>query len=219
MVTIYGCLRSRATRPIWLMYEAGAEFRHVPVIQSYRLPDPAAADAPFHTASPGFLAVNPQGQIPAMQDGDLVLTESLGITLYLARKLGGDLGPRDAAEDALAVQWALVAATAVETPAIDILSTHSKGLAATEDGARTIAAAQAALVRPFTRLEAHLQGRDWMMGDRFTVADIVLAECVRYTTAQADTLNPYPALKAWLARCQARPAFQHMWAQRTAEPM
>lgn len=219
MLTIYGCFRSRATRPIWLLYETGTGFNHVPVIQSYRLPDPAAADAPLHTASPAFLAVNPQGQIPAMQDGDLVLTESLGITLYLARKFGGALGPQDLAEEALATQWALVGATAVEAPGIEILQIHSKGLADTEDGARSIAAAQAALRRPFARIDSHLAGSGWMMGGRFTVADIVLAECARYATAAPGTLDPYPALKDWLARCQARPAFQRLWAARNAEPM
>jgi len=218
MLTIYGCFRSRATRPIWMLYEAGTEFRHVPVIQSYRLADAAAADAPFNTASPGFLAVNPQGQLPAMQDDDLVLTESLGITLYLAGRYGGDLGPRDPGEDGLAMQWALVGATAVETPALDIATAHGNGSAATPEGAALIAARMATLARPFTRIDSHLAGRDWMMGDRFTVADIVLAECVRYAMAQPGVYDAYPALRAWLARCHARPAFQRLWAARNAEP-
>lgn len=218
MLTIYGCFRSRATRPIWLLYEAGAEFRHVPVIQVYRLPDAKAADAPLNTASPSFLKVNPQAQIPAMVDGDLVLTESLGITLYLASKFGGDVAPRDAAEQALAVQWALVAATAVESPALDIMMAHANGSAATPEGAATIAARLAVLARPLGRLDGHLAGRDWMMGDRFTVADICVAECLRYATAQPGALDDYPALKGWLARCQARPAFQKLWAARNAEP-
>lgn len=218
MITIYGVFRSRATRPIWLMYEAGAEFSQVPVVQSYRLADPAAADAPFNTASPGFLAVNPQGQVPAMSDGDLVLTESHAITLYLARKLGGDLGPRDLAEEGQAMQWAFVGATAVETIALDIAYAYMQGTADTPEGQAMIAERVTALARPFSRIEAHLQGRDWLMGDRFTVADILLAECVRYAMMQPGVYDPYPALKGWLARCHARPAFQRMWAARNAEP-
>ena len=46
MITIYGVLRSRASRNVWLAYEAGVEFRHVPVIQVYRLAEPDAPDAP-----------------------------------------------------------------------------------------------------------------------------------------------------------------------------
>ena len=218
MLTIYGVLRSRATRPVWLLDEAGAEYRLVPVIQSYRLADPAAPDAPVNTQSPDFLAVNPQGQIPAMQDGDLVLTESMAITLYLARNLGGALGPKDLTEEAEAVQWAFVAATSVEMPALDILYSYGKGEVGTPAGNAKVAAATEALKRPFARIDAHLSGRDWLMGDRFTVADIALAECVRYAQPHGPALSPYPALSAWIARCQARPAFQAMMARRNAEP-
>ena len=54
-LTIYGCYRSRATRNVWLANELGITFKHMPVIQAYRLPDPKAADAPVHTRSAQFL--------------------------------------------------------------------------------------------------------------------------------------------------------------------
>ena len=219
MMTLYGCFRSRATRPLWMLYEAGVPFQHVPVVQGYRLPDAQAPDAPLNTASPEFKAVNPQGQIPALVDGDLVLTESLAITYYLARKHGGDLGPRDRAEEAEAVNWALVAATSEETPALELRPVHLKGLADTPEGNATIADRVAQLARPFARIEAHLAGRDWLMGGRFTVADIVLAECVRYAAPQPGVFGPWPALGAWLARCQSRPAFRKLWAAREAETL
>ncbi|MDT8855312.1 glutathione S-transferase family protein [Paracoccaceae bacterium Fryx2] len=218
MPTLYGVCRSRASRPVWLLGEIGLPFDHVPVIQAYRLPDPAAPDAPFNTASPDFLAVNPQGQIPAMEDDGLVLTESLAICLHLARKYGGELGPQGLAETAETDQWALFGATSLETPGIDILYTIADGLADTPEGAARIAAAAERLARPLARLEAHLLGRDWLVGDRFTVADIMLAECLRYGAAHKPLLAAYPATAAWLARAQARPAFQAMWAARMAEP-
>ena len=118
MPTLYGVFRSRASRPIWLMYELGEAFEHVPVIQSYRLPQASAPDAPLNTTSPDFLKVNPQGQIPAYVEGDLVLTESLSITNHIARTRGGSLGPQTPAEAALIDQWTLLAVTAVETPAL-----------------------------------------------------------------------------------------------------
>lgn len=219
MITLYGCLRSRASRPWWLLTEAGVAFTHEPVIQAYRLADPAAADAPFNTASPEFLAINPQGQIPALADDGLVLTESLAMTLYLARRHGGALGPGDLAEEGQMLQWAFLAATEVESPALDILFTVTRGEPDTEAGQARIAAASEALVRPCARIEQHLaKGGDWLLGGRFTAADIALAECLRYAQAHPPALADYPVLRDWLARCQARPAFQAMMRARAAEP-
>lgn len=218
MITLYGAYRSRASRPLWLLGEIGLPFTHVPVIQSYRLTAPQAADAPLNTASPAYLAVNPLGQIPAMEEDGLVLTESLAITLYIARAHGGALGPRDAAETALAEQWALFAATAIEGPAIEILYTIGDGADATPEGQAVIAVAAEKLRRPLRRLQGHLEGQDWLMGGRFTVADLNTAECLRYAQGHPTLLAEFPAVKSWLERCQARPAFQAMWAARLSEP-
>lgn len=218
MITLYGVYRSRASRPLWLLGEMDLPFAHVPVIQSYRLADPQAADAPMHTASPAFLAINPQGQVPAMVDEGLVLTESLAITLYLARRHGGALGPADDAETALMEQWALFAASAIETPAVEMLYLFADGADKTAEGQSAIAINAEKLRRPLRRLNGHLTGRDWMVGGRFTVADVNTAECVRYAQGHPTLLAEFPAVKAWIERCQARPAFQAMWAGRMAEP-
>ncbi len=207
MLTIYGCYRSRASRPLWLLGEIGMGFTHVPVIQAYRLPDHKAPDAPLNSQSAEFLAVNPIGQIPAMVEGDLVLTESLAICLHIARAHGGALGPQSLAEAALMENWALFAATAIEP--------HSLPILMSQDAAEREAAAKV-LARGLARLEAHLLGRDWLL-DRFTVADLMVAECVRYGQAH-PVMQSYPTVSAWLSRCQARPAFQAMWAGRLAEP-
>ncbi|MBL4929989.1 glutathione S-transferase family protein [Fuscibacter oryzae] len=218
MITLYGVYRSRASRPLWLLAETGTPFTHVPVIQAYRLADAAAADAPLNTASPAFLGINPQGQIPALVDGDLTLTESLAITQYLARKHGGTLGPATDADAALMEQWALFAATAVEGPALEILYTQGAGGDKTPEGQAAIAVNAEKLRRPLRRLQGHLSRQDWLVADRFTVADINTAECLRYAQGHPSLLAEFPAVKAWLERCQARPAFQAMWAARLAEP-
>lgn len=213
MITIYGVYRSRATRPLWLLHETGTPFTHVPVIQAYRLPDPAAPGAQINTASPDFLKVNPQGQIPVLQDGDLILTESLAIALYLARRHGGMLGPQDDAESAQMEQWALFAATAVEGPALEILQAPEGAMG---EGIVTVAAEK--LRRPLARLDSHLKGRDWLVGNRFTVADINTAECLRYAQGQTALIAEFPEVDRWLKAAQARPGFQAMWAARMAEP-
>ena len=214
---LYGCARSRATRNLWLAEEAGIDLPVVPVIQSYRLADPLAAEAPLNTASPAFLAMAPAGQIPVLKDGDLVLAESMAINLYLARHHGGDLGPRDAAEEALMLQWTLFAAGTVEPAAYRILAPHMAGTQGTPEGQAELAAGAAALQRPFGHLDRHLAGAGQMVGGRFTVADINVAETVRYAAGIATILDPFPALGAWYHACQAREGFRRMWARREAE--
>mgnify|MGYP000883600553 FL=1 len=218
MATLYGVFRSRASRPIWLLYELGEEFTHVPVIQAYRLPQASAPDAPFNTTSADFLKVNPQGQIPAWVEGDLTLTESLAITNHIARTRGGDLAAQTPAEQALIDQWTLLAVTAVETPALEILNVQGAGGDKTPEGQGAIAINAEKLRRPLKRLEAHLAGHSHLVADRFTVADLNLAECLRYAQGHPSLLAEFPAVKAWLETCQSRPAFQRMWAARMAEP-
>jgi glutathione S-transferase len=217
MLTIYGVYRSRASRTLWLADELGLSFEHVPVIQHYRLSDPAAADAPLNTRSPGFLAVNPNGHIPSIDDDGVVLHESLAINLYLAKKHGGPLAPANVAEDGEMTMWSLWAATEVETHALNVLY-HRLG---NPQGAKDPAAANAAVAalrQPFAVLDTALARDGHPVGGRFTVADINLAEVVRYAQAAPELFEAAPRVKAWLAACQARPAFRKMWEARDREP-
>ncbi|MFN3954671.1 MAG: glutathione S-transferase family protein [Pararhodobacter sp.] len=217
MIRLYGCYRSRATRPLWLAHELGLVLEHVSVVQAYRLADPAAPEAPLNTASPAFRALNPLGQIPLLVDGPLVLSESVAMTLYLARKAGGELGAQNLAEEGEILQWAFMAATGIEAPALDILRTLNDDTAS--DAARDrLAAASQLLARYFARIEGHLPGHEWLVGGRFTVADVVLADCVRYAQGHAPAFADFPLLSAWLARCQARPGWKAVVAGRNAEP-
>ncbi len=215
-ITIYGCLRSRASRNIWLAHEAGMAFTHVPVIQHYRLPDPHAPDAPINTQSPAFIAVNPSAKIPALVDGDLVLNESLAINLYLAKKAGGALGPADAAEDARMTAWALWAVTEVEPHSINILYHRVMKPPAERDPAVADAAVEA-LRAPFAVLDAALADGH-LVGGRFTVADINTAEVVRYAMPAPELFAAAPRVQAWLAACHARAGFRRMMAERDQEP-
>jgi glutathione S-transferase len=217
MLTIYGVYRSRASRTLWLADELGLSFEHVPVIQHYRLSDPAAADAPLNTRSPGFLAVNPNGHIPSIDDDGVVLHESLAINLYLAKKHGGPLAPANVAEDGEMTMWSLWAATEVETHALNVLY-HRLG---NPQGAKDPAAANAAVAalrQPFAVLDTALARDGHPVGGRFTVADINLAEVVRYAQAAPELFEAAPRVKAWLGACQARPAFKKMWEARDREP-
>jgi glutathione S-transferase len=114
--------------------------------------------------------------------------------------------------------WALFVASSVEPGAVDILYPMMDKVQDTPEGAARMARGVTALARPLARIEGHLAGRDWLVGDRFTVADICLAEVLRYAQGHPPALEPFPAVRDWLARCQARPAFQQMMTRRNAEP-
>jgi glutathione S-transferase len=216
-LTIYGCYRSRASRNIWLANELGLAFTHVPVIQVYRLPDPGAANAPTHTQSPDFLKINPNGQIPAIDDDGFKLSESLAINLYLARKHGGPLAPKDAKEEGLAVMWSLWAATACESHALN-LQYHLAAYPPEKRKPELVTAAREGLKTPFAVLDKALaEGGGYVMGGRFTVADINVAEIIRYAKPASDLFEAAPHVKAWLDACHARPGFKAMWQARDAE--
>lgn len=215
MLTIYGVCRSRASRNVWLAHELGIPFKQVPIMQAYRLADPDSFDG-LHTRSPEFLKVNPSGHIPAIDDDGLVLNESLAINLYLAKKHGGSLAPADVREDGQMSMWALWAATEVEPHSLAII-THRAGKPELRDESK-VAAAIDALRGPFKVLDDMLAASGYLVGGRFTVADINLAEVMRYAMPAPELFEAAPRVKAWLAACHARPAFKTMMEMREAEP-
>ena len=218
MLKIYGVYRSRASRNIWLCNELGVPFEGVPIIQAYRLADPDAAGAPLHTKSKSFLALNPSGQIPAIDDDGFVLTESLAINLYLARKHGGAMAPANVREEGEMLRWTLWAAAEIELQAITILYNRVGKPPAERDENAALAAIEA-LKPKFAVLDKHLAASGgFIVGRRFTVADINAAEVFRYAQPASDLFDGAPHVKAWLAACQARPAFKAMWAKRETEP-
>jgi glutathione S-transferase len=216
MLTIYGVYRSRASRNIWLAGELGIPFRLVPVIQRYRLA-PEQAESVLNTRSPAFLKINPNGHVPAIEDDGLVLCESLAINLHLARKHGGTLAPADPAEDAQMTMWALWAANEVEPHALTVL-VHRVSRPPAERDEKLAQAAVEALRAPFAVLDKALAASGYLVGGRFSVADINTAEVVRFAFGAPELFAAAPSVKAWLAACHARPAFKAMMAEREKEP-
>ena len=126
-------------------------------------------------------------------DDDLVLTESLAIAQYIAHRYGGMLGPQTEAEVAQTQQWALFAATAVEAHALEIQYTLTDAAkSASAEGQAIVQIAAHKLRPPLARLQMHLAAQDWLVGDRFTVADICVAECLRYAQGHPTLLARVP---------------------------
>ncbi|MBL6951556.1 MAG: glutathione S-transferase family protein [Alphaproteobacteria bacterium] len=193
---IHGAFNTRTSRVTWMALELGLDFEHNPIHYS-----------DGRTRTPEFLAINPNGTLPAIQDGDLCLWESLAINLYLANKHGGDLAPRDAAEMGLAMQWSFWATTEVEEAALDALK-HRLLLPEADRDQAVLAAAEAKLAKPLSVLDGVLADRDYLFGGRFTVADLNVAAVVGWAKFAKLDLSAWPNLTAWLDRCLGRPAFK-----------
>ncbi len=216
MLTIYGVYHSRASRVVWLANELRLHFMPVPVLPAARMADPDAPDAPLHTKSAAFLRINPSGKIPSIDDDGLVLHESLAINLYLARKHASPLGPANLVEEGLIGMWTLWAATEVEPYSLAVLLHNDTNPPARRDPA-AVAKAVVQLQAPFAVLDAHLAAHGHLVGNRFTVAEINVAEVLRYAVTATALFDAMPHVKAWLAACHARPAFIDMYTRRLAE--
>lgn len=214
MLKIYGVYQSRASRNYWMARELGIEFESVPVIQTRRLANPDAPDAPLHTKAAEFLRINPNGHIPAIDDDGLVLWESIAINLYLARKHRGPLAAQSLEEEGMIENWSFWAVNEIEQEAVKIVLAHDTGLAETPGGREALAVATRLLRRPFEVLDAHLATRDYLVGNRFTVADLNVAEICRYAMTESALTGSNPHVVAWYERCHDRDAFRDMWQAR-----
>jgi glutathione S-transferase len=200
---IYGIAASRAVRTLWAAEELGLPYEHVKL----SFTDPALKE-------PAFLALNPNGAIPVIDDDGVVMFESLAINLYLARRHGaGTLGPANLEEEAQMLQWTLWAATEIESQT-RVWAQHTFYLPEAERRPEALAGALEALGKRMAVADGVLAGRPWLVGGRFTVADLNLAATlIRFTELGGPA---HPHLAAWHARCMARPAAQKAMAMRAA---
>jgi glutathione S-transferase len=191
---IYGGAKNRGRRCLWLAAELGLD---IDVI-----------DVDLNTGqhqTPQFLAVNPNGQVPVLDDDGLILFESLAINLYLAKKYGGPLTAASLKEDALITQWSLWVAKEVEDLLITILVNRMM-LPEAERNPAAADAAERQLQKPLNVLEATLGGRDYLVGNRFTVADLNVAVVMSTINRIGLEIARHPKVRAWLGRCLNRPA-------------
>lgn len=194
-VKIYGPTASRAARALWIVHELDIPFEHVAV----EMKDLKGAE---------FLKVNPNGKVPALADGDFKLFESMAINLYLAAKHSKDgFMPSSLEDQALVWQWSFWGMTEVErhllTILIDMFMT-----APDKRKPEAVAEAQKALPKPFAVLNGALEGRDYLLGSTFTVADLNLASIFSWAKPIKFDFAPYPNAGAWLDRCLARPGYK-----------
>jgi len=193
MMKLYGLGPTRSLRALWALQELDAAFEFVSV-------DLLAGE----NRQPDFLRLNPAGKLPVLVDGDLVLTESAAIVLYLAEKYGAKgLMPGDLVERAQAYRWTLFAVTELEQPLWRIakhtfLYPEERRLPDDIALAREDFSAMAAV------LERHMEGRAFIVGDRLSVADCITAYVLDWGD-EDGLIDGFPHLKAYLERMYARP--------------
>ena len=188
---IYGIARTRAFRALWMAEELGLDYDHVPI-----------EIGPAGARKPEYLAINPNGRLPAIEDDGFRLWESLAITLYLAKK-HGQLYPTTLESEARAWQWSLWAVQEVDR-GVNIWSLHAVRLPPQERDSQRRAEALKVLEAPFKVLEGALAGRPYLLGEEFTVADLNVAAVI--SRAVDMDLSATPRLAQWLERCLERPA-------------
>ena len=198
---IYGVARTRAFRALWIAKELGLDYEHIPT-------EIGQAGA----RKPEYLAINPNGRLPAIDDGGFTLWESLAITLYLAKK-HGRLYPTTLEGEAKAWQWSLWSVQEVDR-GVNIWSLHAVRLPPEDRDPERLAEALKVLAPPFKVLDGALDGRSYLLGDAFTVADLNVAAVIR--RAIYMDLSATPRVADWLKRCLERPAAREARALRAA---
>jgi glutathione S-transferase len=190
---LYEFAPTRSIRARWMLQELGIEFESESI-------DLAAGRQ--RTAE--FLEINPAGKVPALVDGDVVLSESVAIVLYLAEKYA-DRGfvPADLRQRAEMYRWLLFTVTELEQPLWRI-ARHTTLYPEHERLPGDALLARREFASMADVLERHLTGRTFVVADRVTAADFVVAYTLDWAN-EVRLLDEHPILRAYLDRLYARP--------------
>jgi len=155
---------------------------------------------------PEFLARNPFGQVPVIEDGDVTLSDSTAILVYLGERYdeAGKFWPRTPADKAAVQRWLSVASGALAYgPAA---ARRAKLLGAKVDYDEAVRITR----QLFGLIEQELTAHPFLVADAATVADLALYAYVARAPEGDVSLEPYPAIRAWLGRVEALPGFVPM---------
>lgn len=193
MMKLYGFAATRSLRVLWALNELNAEFEFIPV---------NLLNGEQHR--PEFLRLNPAGKVPVLVDGDMVLTESAAIVIYLAEKYPDKgLLPADRKQLAQAYRWVMFAMTELEQPLWRI-TRHTWLYPEDKRLPEEIPRASQEFVAMATILDKHMEGRQFIVGDTITVADCVTAYLMDWAN-EYHLIDQHPQLRAYLDRMYARP--------------
>ena len=197
---VYGYTRSRVVRTLWMLEELGVPYDQI---------DLSFQDGA--TRKPDYLAINPAGHIPAIDDGGFKLSESMAINLYLAKK-HGKLYPADGHAEARAWQWSFWVMHELDKPIVQWI-VNSVLLPVEQRNTKLALQSRDEMEWPLTVLNGELAKQPYLAdANAFTVADLNVA-AVLYRLLFTD-LSGKPHLDAWLKNCWDRPAAKRARAMR-----
>ena len=199
MIRLYGSTYSRAARCLWMLEETEQPYEHRDLAEL----DAAAA---LQTVT----EVNPIGKVPALEDGELKLFESMAINLDLAARYSSALWPSDVVNQGRATAWSIWGMTEMEPPLAQLFLER----VIRKEGERDLqneAQALDTLTRPLDALEKYLDGMDYLLGEKFTVADLNLASVLTLMNRANYDLQAYPNANRWRRACYDRPAYRKIY--------
>jgi glutathione S-transferase len=179
---------------LWLLEELGCEYHHVPT------------DYSGGSRQADYLRLNPNGRVPCIVDGELVLFESLAINLYLARRHSSPLWPNAIEDEARMLQWTFWATNELDAH-LSLMSRQQRLPEAARDAAAIHAAAES-LLAPMRVLDAQLSDSQTLLRSEFSLADLNVASVVATALTGGYDLRPFAHVNAWLRHCLERPAAQ-----------
>ena len=181
MLKLYGSARSRGLRTLWMLGELGLQYEHKDYL-------PRSAE----TKTAEFRALNANGRVPVIDDDGFVLSESMAINMYLAKK-HGKLYPSDPKNEALMWQWSLWETDRLDRQIVNYVN-HTSALPEADRKAEIAAANWTEVVPALDVLEGALAKSQWLAGPEFSVADLNVASAL-YRALSVD-LAKWPKVKA-----------------------
>ncbi|EGQ7996634.1 glutathione S-transferase [Vibrio vulnificus] len=156
--------------------------------------------------APEYLQINPFGQVPAIDDNGVVLSDSNAILIYLEKKYndGYEWLPQDPVKAAEVQRWLSVAAGEIAYGPCAVRLVKVFGAPLDYDAAKQKTESLFALLEP------HLESQNYLTGEKITLADVAGYSYISHVPEGGVSLEPYPAIRAWLARIEAQPRFVGM---------
>jgi glutathione S-transferase len=195
MLKLYGQFRSRAFRVAWLCKESNIPYEHQNVTINV---EGATCKEPW------YAALNPNKRVPTIDDDGLVMWESAAINLYLAEKYKSPLWPTDIDGKGRMYQWAFFIANDVEPPMITAMQ-HRVVFPPEKRNAALADDADARLQPRLRVLDDHLAKNRYFGGERWDMADFMVASVTFSFTVMKYDLSKYPNFQRWLMASLERP--------------